>query len=235
MSEYVGDLANQIAQKLQDEHVQEAIDAPEKAVDEAADMFAEQRNNIFAKLEFRWRTSDKKVLDQIRAAANGMFAELYADAFDAIDDLYMKARVPQRDGESEQIVRDSQGRVVWQRDSRGRFAEDWDQLTGQDLEVFLLGLERIKLVLAPQLSDLLMEAIFAKHVADDARADAFSKLLDGTIPDREAHASRESRQDKYFAYFRYYIYSQAKVFHDELANLARLVERIRYWRVTEQK
>jgi len=229
----VGDLAAQEAQRLQDEHVAAAIANPEDEVDQVDPMHAEVRRNIFSKLEYRWRTSDVKILDQIRMAAELMFSELFDESIQAIDNFYGSLRVA-RINEEGLVERDAQGRVLWQKDSRGREIEDWGRLTGQDIETCLFDLAKIRLLLAPQLNELLLEAIFAKHVADDAFSDAFKKPLDDTIPARNAYASSESRQDKYFAYFRYYLYSHADAFMKEINNFCRILERTRYWRIEDQ-
>jgi hypothetical protein len=163
-----------------------------------------------------------------------MFNDLYGVAKKAIDDLYLAARKPRVD-EDGQLERDSGGRVRWQTDSSGKHIEDWSRLTGQDIETCLFELSRIKLELAPQLNELLLEALFAKHVADDAFSDAFAELIDGTIPERNSHAARKARQDKYFSYFRFYLYSHADGFMKELINFARILERTRQWRIEDRK
>jgi hypothetical protein len=225
----VGDLAAQVAQQLQDEHLA-IIERGEEVVDQEEPMRSELRRNIFSKIEFRWRTSDDRILDQIRAAADHMFKDLYDEAITVMDTFYQGLRVAELN-EHGLVMRDSRGRVLWQKDSRGNEIEDWSRLTGDDLEKCLFDITRLRLVLAPQLSELLLEAVFAKHIADDAFQDAYAELLDDTIPGRNSYASRKSRQDKYHAFFRYWLYSQADVFMKEVINFSRVLERIRYWRI----
>jgi hypothetical protein len=158
---------------------------------------------------------------------------MYEESFALIDEFYGQMRVPLVvDG---LVQTDSDGRVLWKKDSRGREVEDWDQLTGQDIEKTLLDITRLKLILAPQANELLLEAIFAKHVFDDQMFEAYESLMEGTVKDREAHASRKARTDKYFAFFKFYLYSHAEVFLKELNNFARVLERIRSWRVYDQE
>lgn len=228
----IGDLATDVAQDLHDKHLAAVEVMGEVEVDQESPMRGDVKKNLFHRLEFRWRKDDEKILESIRAAVDRAFLELYGDAIEAIDVLYAEMRVPEHD-EDGLVVHDGAGRVVWKKDSRGREVEDWSQLTGQDIEKALLDISYIKLTLAPQLNDLLLEAVFAKHVAEDAHADAYEELLDDTIPARNAHASRKSRVDKYHAFFRYYLYSHAEVFMKELNNFCRVLERIRYWRVDD--
>lgn len=193
-------------------------------------MHRETKKSLFAKIEFRWRTSDAGILEQIRGAADRLFNEVFASAMATLDGFYADLRVAEVN-EYGVAKRDSAGRVLWQKDSRGNEIEDWNQLTGDSLEKCLFDLTRLKLALAPQLNELLLEAVFAKHIADDAFQDAYNELLEETIPGRTSYASRKSRQDKYHAFFRYWFYSQADVFMKELNNFCRILERIRYWRI----
>lgn len=233
----VGDLATGVAADLQDQHLDALLASGEPVVDEEEPMRAEARRSVFAKIEFKWRSSDAQILDQIRAAVDRVFKELFDEAIVAVDVLYEEMRIPETqviDGERV-VLRDGSGRVIWQKDSRGNEVEDWGQMTGQDLEQCLADISRIRLALAPQLNDLLLEAVFAKHIADDAYSDAYAGLLDGTIPDRNAYASRTSRQDKYHAFFRYYLYSHAEAFMKELNNFARVLDRILYFRINARE
>lgn len=228
----VGDLAAQAADQLMTEHVK-AIDADgEEELGDEEVMIRELKKNLFSKIQFRWRSEDEKILEQIRAGVDELFAEMYEESFYIIDEFYGQMRIPvQVDG---LVQTDRDGRVIWKRDQRGREVEDLDQLTGQDIEKTLLDITRLKLLLTPQANDLLLEAIFAKHVFDEMYHQAYESVMDGTIKDREAHASRQSRVDKYHAFFRFYLYSHAEVFLKEVNNFARVLERIRFWRTDAQ-
>ena len=229
------DLAAAVAQQLQDEILGEVIAAGDKFVAEESPMIAEKRKSLFSKISFSWRTSDALILDQIRAAVDSMLDGMYRDAKHVIDDFYSELRVPLSDSETGVVLTDAQGRVIWQKDSNGREIEQWDQLTGQDIERCLLDIARLKLELAPQVNELLNEAVFSKHIADDAFQDAYEELVEETIPGRNAYASRKARPDRYFAFFQYVLWSSSKSFLDELNNFARVLERVRYWRTQDQE
>jgi hypothetical protein len=80
-----------------------------------------------------------------------------------------------------------------------------------------------------------MEAVFAKHLHDDLYQDAYAELVEETIPGRQAYAARKTRQDKYHAYFRYYLWSTANVLLAEVNNFCRILERVGYWRSLDDK
>ena len=110
---------------------------------------------------------------------------------------------------------DSRGRVLWKKDSRDREIEDWSRLlTGRDIESVFSTL-RVRLDLAPRVNELRWR-LYAKHIATDATHDAYSELVEGTIPDRHAHASRQDRQTATQPIFRFYLWSQADVLSKEL-------------------
>lgn len=224
-----GDMAESVARQLHAEHL-EALAADGAAfVDEEPVMLASARS-MFDKISFRWRADERSQLDRIRASADIVVAHLFADARRAIDDFYASLRTPEHDPETGMVLRDAQGGVVWQIDERGNPVEDWSQMTGQDIEQCMLELAKIKLTSASQVQELLMEAVFAKHLHDDQYQDAYAELVEDTIPGRNAYAARKTRQDKYHAFFRYYLWSTANVLLGEITNFSRVLERVGYWR-----
>lgn len=229
-----GDMAGTVARRLQNDHLQQITADGATFVDEEPVMAAESKS-VLAKINFRWRSDDQSILDQIRASVDHLVAHLYSDAKAVVDDFYAELRIPECDPQTGVVTTDAQGRIVWRKDSRGREIENWDQMTGQDIEKCLLDLTRIKLSTSPRVNELLLEAVFAKHIADDAFQDAFAELVEETIPGRNAYASRKTRQDKYHAFFRYYLWSSAKTFLEEVNNFSRVLERVLYWRTQDGK
>ena len=229
MPEYIGDAAEQAANDLRKYHLEE-INKGNLVVQEDEDVMKIKKKGIFGKVEFKWRDSDRMLLEQIRAASERMYRDLFSGAHQIIDQLYTQARVAELD-DNDLPMKDLQGRVIWKKDERGEVVEDWNQLTGQDIEQALLDLAELRLVISPQVNDLFLEAMFAKRIASDAHDDAYLAVLDGTIGDKGARANRESRQDTYFAFFRYCLWSHGDVFLKELANVQRVLERIRDRRI----
>jgi hypothetical protein len=229
----LGDLAESAAAKLQDEQLA-LIEAGDLTVTESEVLRRDAAAGIFAKIEFHWRTSDRLILEQIRAAADAMFDDQFDAAITVLDRFYQSLRAPQVNAHGV-VVSGSDGRPVWQQDSDGKPVEDWGRLTGQDIETALFDLQEIRLTVSQQVDELRSEAIYAKHVYDDGYQDGYRGLVEGTQGDRNAHASKVSRTDKYHSFFRYYVYSRSNTFWQELNAFIRLLERVRDWRVREQR
>lgn len=227
-------MAKAVARQMQAEWLDKIASDGAAFVDEEPVMIAESKS-IFSKITFRWRADEESQLDRIRAAVDTVMSDLYDDGKQAIDNFYARLRIAECDPNTGVVTTDRQGRIVWQKDERGKEIESWDQMTGQDIEQCLMELSRIKLAVAPKVNELLLEAVFAKHIHDDQFQDAYSELVEETIPGRNAYASRKTRQDKYHAFFCYYLWSSSKVFLEEINNFCRVLERVRYWRIEENK
>ncbi len=231
----IGDIAAEIADKLQQDHLASMTEAEVESLNDVEVMHTETKRSILAKINFSWRPSDNKALEQIRVAGDTAFKHLFDEAVEIMDNFYASVRVASYDPETGVVEHDASGRIVWQRDERGKEIEDWSTLTGQDIETALLDIQRLKLVLAPALDELLLEAVFARHLADDTSAEGYAALYDGTVGDRNANAKKASQQDRYHAFFRFYLYRQAETFMREINSFARVLERIRYWRLEDGK
>lgn len=221
----LGDLAEQMAQQLITETSAPVVEAS-TITEEAA---LEASNNLFTKIRFTWRPEERAMLDGIECGSDRVFQELFADAIDEVDSFFAALWVPETDPNTGIARRDVNGRLVWRRNSDGKPLEDWDQLTGQDVEQVLMNLERVKLEIVPRINQLFLEALFARHSASDAYDDAWTSVMEGTQGDRTARSNRESRQDRYHAYFRYYIWSMSNVFLQEITMFMRRLEKVRDW------
>lgn len=227
MSENLGDLASRVAEKLTLDTL-----APVEEATAITEEAAFDDNNLLVKIRFSWKPEDRKALDHIRISASAMFEELYGDAIASLDWFYEQLRIPaQKDGKN---ITDAEGRTVWVMDG-DRPLESWDQLTGQDLEKTLADLDRLRFVMAPKVNELMLEALMARHSAQDSFDEAWGETMDGTQGDRTARSNRESRQDRYHAFFRFYLYSVAKTFLDEITNFQKRLNNVRYWQVNAQK
>lgn len=228
-SESLGDLAERVAQKMTTETsapVQEAAAITEEAA-------LAKANNIFEKIRFSWKPEDRAILERIRMAGESAFEDAFTDMITLLDDFYLQLRIPeQRNG---QVLRTADDRPVWKTDELGRPLEDWNQLTGQDVEYTLANLVRLRCEVAPRVNQLMLEALYARHCAQDVFDDTWGTMMDGTQGDRNARSNRESRVDRYHAYFRFYLYSVAKTFLDEISNFEKLLNNVRYWQVRAQK
>jgi hypothetical protein len=201
---------------------------PDLASEEVADLEALQRGSWMEKIRFAWRSEDDLILKRIESAGEEMFAELFGDAITEVERFYASLRVPRtRNG---MAVLDAEQRQVWETDDRGRPIEDWNQLTGQDIEEVLMNLQRIKMWIAPEVTKLKNQAVYSKMIPDDIKDDNWGKVVQGTQGDRAARANRASRTDRYHAFFRYCLWSTAETFEKELVQFMRRLEKVRDWR-----
>ena len=189
-------------------------------------------DDLFTKVQLRFSDSDQAALDQIRAAARAAINETFAGLLSAVDEFYMSFRKAKMNTYGV-IVLDNKNRVVFETDDQGRYIDDFSCLSGQDVEIALLKIHRDKLEASTQVRELFQEALFAKHTWDDAFHERYEALLEGTIKDREARATRDTKKFKYHAYFTYFVYHLADGIFDEVNDLARILERIRQWRLQD--
>lgn len=229
---HVGDIADKAGQALQEEH-QRIVNERPLPFEDDVNVMEKKSVGAFSKIKFEWRDSDRMILDQIRAAANRGFLEAFHDCIDVLDRFYESVRVPEVNAEG--IIKlDPDGRPIWQKDEHDRYLEDWDNLTGQDIERCLFDLARIRLYVAPQVNDLLMEAMFAKRIQTDIHDDAYLGPVEGTVADRTAKANRKARQDSYHAFYRFWLWKQGDTFLQELTNTQKMLEKLRDWGIRSQ-
>lgn len=220
---------SELAEKAATEMVLNIEEPLSSAVDSAqSEVMTIEKNSILSKIRFAWRPADKQILERIHAAAEALFLELYAEAITAIDGFYSSLRVPQTTDSGVTVIGPN-GRPVWVIDeATGRPLEDVSQLTGQDVDQIILRLQRVLLEVVPQVNELMLEAVAAYHIAKDSYDDAWFGMVEGTQGDRAAHSNRQSRVDRWHAYFRQYVYSQSKVFLDEVNALLKRLDSIAY-------
>jgi hypothetical protein len=229
----IGDLATEAALKLQAEH-QAGIREAVIEIDDTKEVFQQEGRDLMSRIRFQWRDSDKLFIEQIKAAADAAFINLFEDCIELLDRLYSTVRVP-KTNEHGVVMTDGQGRYIWERDEAlDKPKEDWSRITGQDIDTILGHIHELRFSLEIQVNRLLMEAIMAKHIHDDIHADAYLAVVDGTINDRTARANRAARQDKYVAFYRLWIWSESNEFMKELTNFQKLLRDMREWGVRSQ-
>jgi hypothetical protein len=205
----LGDIASKNAESMRQKHLA-ALDQSE-TIDEVTPLKRDSKKSIFSKIYFSWRTEDRNILEQCRFAASEMFKEQFADSIMVLDRFY----------KSLNIVREG-GKPVADK-------TNWRDIKAEDVEQALFELQCLRLTTTPQINELLLEAVYAKNTEQDMYDDAWSAIVDGTQGDRQAYARRQSRDDKYHAFFRYYLYSTADTFNRELTAFMYLLKDIRGW------
>lgn len=209
------------------------------------DLEAEMRKSIFEKISFEWRPEDKIIRTRIQALVDEEFANNFAGVVPVLDRLYESVRVPLMEPRGEpdpktgrpqlMPVLDHKRRQVWEIDPEtGRAKEDFSLLTGQDICEALMRLERIRLDAVPRVSELLGDAVYAKMSAGDIQDDKWWAIMDGTVKDKTATANRESRPDRYHAFFCYRLWLTSKEFLDEVGRFMDRLEKIGTWKSFER-
>lgn len=210
----LGDLAAKNAEKLREKHLD--VLSQSGVIDQESPLKRDSQKNIFSKIYFSWRTEDRNILEQCRFAASEMFKEQFADSIMVMDRFY----------KSLNIVREN-GRPVADK-------TDWKNNSPEDIEQALFELQCLRLTTTPQLNELLLEAIYAKNLEQDSHDDSWSALVEGTQGDRQAYARRKSRDDKYHAFFRHYLYMTADAFNKEMLSFMYLLKDMLNWKVASR-
>lgn len=229
-SDYWGDLGDEMADKLLKEQLAVVNEDKDESESEERRVLGLEKAGLFSRLEFKWKSDDRLILDRIRMACNTVTAREYQVIQKTLDDLYEGIRVPELNKQGNPVM-DDKGRLVWKRDENGRLLEDWSRLDGMDLEVAIFHLQKSRIELAARTNELLQEAIFAKHIFNDEYYEGYRSLVEGTQGDRTAQANRATREEKYFSFYRFCLWQSADTLLKEIVGLQRVMERIRDWRV----
>ena len=182
------------------------------------------------RITFQWRPEDDRFLDRVKMTAADLFHELFKDAVEEIDRLYGCLRVPmvRQDGE---VATDAQGRTLWEQ-ANGKPIERFDQLRGSDVMHVLLSLERVKMSIAIDVNRLRNDAIYAKMVADDYEDDYRGDK--GPQEERKVTGRRMAREDRYRAFYLYYLWSVANTFHKEIVDFIFRLRDVRTWQIQSE-
>ncbi len=211
------DLAADVVRRIQSEAARELAAGFTPIIDEAPEEVHPQLV-IFKKIEFSWKEEDKQAIIQLRAAAEAVFTDLFTESVEALDMFYGSIRIPDPA---------RPGRFL--KTETGAYEEDWSQLSGQDLIKAIFDLQRQKVYISRKLSDLFLEASFARQISTDVYYEAYRKLMEGTVGDRTAYANQQSKVDRYAAFFRYWIWHSASAFQKEIDGTVRVLEKMADW------
>jgi hypothetical protein len=226
----LGDLAAQKIQQLQDE----ALDSLQQDNSIEPEDLNTLYRSLYKKIEFQWRPEDQNSLVQIREAARTVIAHAFFSSAEALDRFYESFRVPLTNDHGV-VKKDAEGRILWRTNAQGKPLEDFSLISGQDIEQVLLDLQREKLSLSQSISSLFDEALFAKYAFDDEWHEKYEAMIEGTHPMRTARANRDARAAKYKAFVHFCLWHRANELVKEMGYLMRLLEKVREWRIRENK
>ena len=222
------EFADRVEEALREE-TNSSLDRP--ALDETA---LTSQTTFFDKIKFNWKPEDRSIMERIESSAATVFADLFSDVVTVIDDFYAAMRVPETTPNGNPLIGPDR-RPVWKRDEDGRYIERLDQLTGQDIDQAILELERLLLTVTPRVNRLMLDAVASHHISKDSYDDAWFSVVEGTQGDRTARANQRSRVDRWFAFFKYYVYSDAQAFHGEVNAFLKRLENVRFRQTREYR
>lgn len=211
------DLAADVVRRIQEEAARELKAGNTPTLDDPPEEVHPQLL-LYKKIEFSWKEEDRNAISQLRAAAQTVFEDLFAGSIEALDRFYSSIRIPDPNRPGRYLKTDS-----------GAFEEDWSQLSGQDLIKAIFDLQREKVYISQKLSNLFLEASFARQVSTDVYYESYRKLMEGTVGDRTAYANQQSKVDRYAAFFRYWIWHSASSFQQQLDGTMRVLEKMADW------
>lgn len=211
------DLAADVVRRIQREAEKDLEEGRTPVLDDPPEEVHPQLA-LFRKIEFSWREEDKNAISQLRAAAETVFEDMFRGSVEALEAFYSSIRVRDPERPSRHLKTET-----------GAYVEDWSQLSGQDLIKAIFDLQREKLANSLKISNLFLEASFAKQVSTDVYYEAYRKLMDGTVGDRTAYASQQSKVDRYAAFFRYWIWHSANAFQREVIETVKVLEKMAEW------
>lgn len=227
------DIAAEKIKEIQDEIYKTLSNEAEAGSEESAEVLNLYKQ-LYQKIRYEWRPEDQHSLVQLRAAASTVIAHAFNNVATILDNFYETFRVIKKNSMGFPQL-DQDDRWMWEKDEFGKYKEDFSLVNGQDIEKALFDLQKEKLNFSQLISELFLEAVFAHYSFKDEYSERYEALLEGTVGDRTARASRDTREAKYFAFFRYYLWQRASAFEKEVSELMRLLERIRQWRIMEEK
>lgn len=140
------------------------------------------------------------MIAQIELEAEQFAKEVFEPAYRVIEKFYQSVRKVETswEGQIEAPVYDEDGRLTYQKNHLGEYIEDWSQLTGQDADEAIFGLQRVITEAGDRVSKLYMRAQFAYYVHDDEYWTEYKAPIEGTVNDREARAKIKTRDSRYF-------------------------------------
>ena len=152
----------------------------------------------FQRMRMDWRSEDRTVMDRAKGAVDGWMQREFADAYRLLYQVFSQVREQEVNADGELVV-DHLGNPVWRRDENGQFVEDFNRLTIKDKENFMFSLTTRLVFWEQRAADAWGEAMFSKAMWEESYAVGYDAPRSGTVDNRNAKATIDSREDRYFA------------------------------------
>ncbi len=152
----------------------------------------------FQRMRMNWRSEDRSVMDRAKGAVDGWIQREFADAYRLLYQVYSQVRIQSCTPDGEPLV-DSTGNPMWERDDSGGYIEDFNRLTLKDKENLMFALTTRLVFWEQRAADAWGEAMFSKAMWEESHAIGFDAPRQGTVDNRNAKATIDSREERYFA------------------------------------
>lgn len=171
----------------------------------------------------RFQGENLEFIEGLKAMADDYLLRNFGQMVSAVDRILGKVR-----------EKDPQEEGGWKRSPDGGYVEDYSRLDVSDLEAAILSLSLEAYFGSIKLDDLYLEASFAKYILDDEYSSEYLKVEASLkVDDRKAQTALKTRQTRYQAFARSYLYYRIRDFLREADTLARRIETIRKSRVDD--
>ena len=182
-----------------DEHTKVVSKESDQSLDTDIDQRRRFRSPGFHRMRIEWNDEDSLILTRAKDMAEKRLIAEFPDAYQVLNSIYDKVREPVLS--NCEVVKDSNGFVVWKRDEYGNFNEDWTNLTRSEKDNLLFTLTTRMVDWEIRSQKLWGEALFAKAMWEERFSLGFDAPPSGTMGDREAKGRIESAEERYFAIF----------------------------------
>lgn len=176
------------------EKLDELVDIPESDLDKMRKF----RSPGFSRIRADWSPEERTVVNMVTGSVEARVKEVFADAYQIMDDLYAVVREPELDPNG-QVVRTSDGKVVYRTTVHGDIVENWGKLSVRQHEDFLFRITSRIYSWEQSSADAWAEAMLAKAMWEERFSIGYDAPMSGTIEDRTARAKMDATDERYTA------------------------------------
>lgn len=218
-----------MAKKKQETVVNEEVceDVPMGAVDDPGRLLP-------TSLKFDWSPEERETIETVKSIVKQEVSKDFGQVAHVLHDMLRKVRMQEVDANGKPLY-DETGAPVWQKWPDGSIKEDWSRIDAADIDAFLMNAAVFSFFVAQSVVDAYGEAVFAKYMSEDKFAEVYDSLIEGTIDDKRAAASKKSRLERYFAFYKAYKYRYMREMMDRIDSISRRLETVRKYQIEDAK